>query len=54
MDREGMERIVVRLLALVQRCDDVSIRADLMSIANDISDAIESNQSDKIQQYNRD
>jgi hypothetical protein len=52
MDRETMERIAVRLLALVQRCDDLSIRAELMLIANDLSHAIETDQSEKIQQYN--
>jgi hypothetical protein len=41
MDRDMMERLVVRLLALAQRCDDVSIRTDLMRIANEMSDLIE-------------
>jgi hypothetical protein len=51
MDRETIECIVVRLLALVERCDNLSIRADLMLIANDLYDAIEGDQSEKIQQY---
>jgi hypothetical protein len=56
MDRETMERIVVRLLALVRCCDNLSIRADLMLIARDLSDAIEndeSDQSEKIQELDR-
>ena len=36
-----MERVVVRLLALAQRCDDASIRTDLMRIADEISSIIE-------------
>jgi hypothetical protein len=42
-----------RLLALVKCCDNLSIRADLMLIANDISNAIESDQSEKNQQHNQ-
>ena len=42
-----MERIVVRLLALAQRCDDISIRTDLMRIANEISDTIEGDQAEE-------
>ena len=53
MDRETIECIVVRLLALVPHCDNPSIRTDLMHIANDLRDAIESDQSERIQQHDR-
>jgi len=44
INREALERITVRLLGLAERCDDPFIRIDLMRIANDLSDVIESHQ----------
>ncbi|HEY6259016.1 MAG TPA: hypothetical protein VIY51_24835 [Xanthobacteraceae bacterium] len=38
MDRETMERFVVRILALVQRCDDPSIRGELMRLADELAE----------------
>lgn len=41
MDREIVERLVVRILALAQDCDDLPVRDELMRIANDLSEIIE-------------
>ena len=37
MDRETVERFVIRILALAERSEDVSIRAELMRIADDLA-----------------
>jgi hypothetical protein len=37
---------------VARSCDDLSIRAELMLIANDLSDGIETHQSEKVQQHN--
>jgi hypothetical protein len=37
MDRETMERFVIRILALVERSEDISVRNELRRIAEDLA-----------------
>ena len=37
MDRETMERFVIRILALVERSEDISVRNELRRIADDLA-----------------
>jgi hypothetical protein len=37
MNREAMERFVIRILALVERSEDISVRNELMRIAEDLA-----------------
>ena len=41
MDREAMERLVVRLMGLAQRCKDSAISDELMRAADELVDIIE-------------
>jgi hypothetical protein len=51
MDREGLERVVVQLLGIAQRCTDVPCERDLMRLANDLVHLIEgSKQTEEAQQ----
>jgi hypothetical protein len=36
MDRETVERFVIRILALAERSEDIFVRAELMRIADDL------------------
>ena len=48
MKREALERLVVQLLEIAQRCTDVPCQHDLMRLANDFVDLNEgSDQSEK-------
>ncbi len=53
MDHEAMERFVVRLIGIAQRCNDLPIRLELMRAADELVDMIEdrksSEDSDKVQ-----
>jgi hypothetical protein len=41
MDQETLERFVVQLLGIAQRCTDVPSQRDLMRLANEVADLIE-------------
>jgi hypothetical protein len=41
MNPETLERFVVQLLGIAQRCTDVASRRDLMRLANQLADLIE-------------
>jgi hypothetical protein len=41
MNREILERFVVRILEIGNRCSDLIIQRDLMRLANEIVDTIE-------------
>ncbi len=39
MDREAAQRFVIRILALAERCEDLSIQVELRRIVADIEDS---------------
>jgi hypothetical protein len=41
MDREVLERFVVRVLEIAQRCSDLTSQRDLMMAVNDLVDLME-------------
>jgi hypothetical protein len=47
VDRETLERLVVRLFGIAQRCADQSSRHQLLGIANELVDLIEGQKQDK-------
>ncbi len=41
MDRESLERLVVRLVGIAQRCGDLPVRHDLLRAADELTHIIE-------------
>jgi hypothetical protein len=49
-NREALERLVVELLGISQRCTDVACQRDLMRLANELVHLIEGSEQSKAEQ----